>query len=296
MKIMVLSRNPALYSTQRLVQAGRQKGHYMIVVDHMRCDMIIKHKQPELYFEGEKLTGIAAVIPRIGATATGYGEAVLRHIEAMNIYSTLRPDALIRSRNKFRAYQILASNGLHIPKSILSNNVWTTEMLLKKLGDAPYIIKLMNSTHGMGVIKSDSIQNATAIIDAFSKARQRMIYQQFIEEAAGTDLRVFVVNGEIVASMMREAQDGDFRSNLHRGGISYLVELSEEEQSAAIKSAKVLGLAVAGVDILRTKNGPMILEVNASPGLEGIEGTSGVDIAGKIITLVEEKIKRKYPF
>ena len=296
MKIMVLSRNPALYSTQRLMQAGRQKGHHMIVVDHMRCDMIINRNNPELYFEGEKLKGINAVIPRIGSTATGFGEAVLRHIEAMNIYSTLRPDALIRSRNKFRAYQILASNGIHIPKSILSNNPWTTDMLLRKLGDAPYIIKLMNSTHGMGVIKSDSHQNAITIVDAFNKARQRMVYQKFIKEAAGTDLRVFVVDGEIVASMMREAQDGDFRSNLHRGGISYLVELSEIEKNISIKAAKVLGLGVAGVDILRTKNGPMVLEVNASPGLEGIEGTSGVDIAGKIISMVERKIKRKHSF
>ena len=292
MKIVILSRNAALYSTQRLVQAGRNRNHYMLVLDHLRCDLMIEKDRPVLYYDDERIQNVSAVIPRIGSSATTHGEAVVRHIESMKIYSTLLSDGLIHARNKFRAYQILAAQGILVPKSILSSSVYTADTMLSMLGDPPYIIKLINSTHGAGVLKAETYEMAMAMIEAFGRARQRLIFQEYIEESAGEDIRVFVVDNKVVGCMKRKALSGDFRSNLHRGGTSEPVVLTKEEEYAALKSSRVLKLDVAGVDLLRSSRGPMVLEVNASPGLEGIEGTTRVDIAGKIIAMVEKNVKK----
>lgn len=288
MKIVILSRNSALYSTQRLIHAGRMRDHYMMVLDHLRCDLMIEQGKPVIYYDDERIHGVSAFIPRIGSSATIHGEAVVRHVESMGIYSTLSADGLIHARNKFRAHQILAANGILIPRTIMMSSSYTADTMLTLLGEPPYIIKLLSSTHGAGVLKADTFQMAMAMIEAFSRAKQRLVVQEFIEEAAGEDIRVFIVDNKIVAAMRRKAQTGDFRSNLHRGGSSDLVQLTYEEKQTALKAAKLLNLHVAGVDLLRSNRGPMVLEVNASPGLEGIEGTTRVDIAGKIIEMTEK--------
>lgn len=291
MKIAVLSRNPALYSTQSILRAGRKRGHYMIVLDHMRCDLLIEKGHPSLFYENERISGVKAIIPRIGASATEFGVAVIRHFESKGVFSSLSSEALLRARNKFHAFQILASNGVTIPKTIMSNNPYSSSELLRRLPGPPYIIKLLNSTHGIGVIKSDTTINALSIIDTFFKTKQRALLQEFIAEAEGADLRAFIVDGKIVASMKRQAQNGEFRSNLHRGATARQIMLTQEEQDMALRSAELLGLKVAGVDILRSNRGPVVLEVNASPGLEGIETTTGMDIGGKIVEYVERNYK-----
>ena len=296
MKIAILSRNPALYSTQSLVRAGRKKGHYMVVIDHMRCDLFLEKNKPQIYYENDRLKGIAGIIPRIGSSVTGYGLSVIQQFEAMGIFTTLSSEALMKSRNKFRSMQILTSAGLNIPKTILSNNPYTTTELLEMLGKPPYILKLATSTHGMGVIKSDDIQNAETIVDAFYRNKNRVLMQEYIGEANGADLRVFIVDGEIVGSMKRQAREGEFRSNLHRGAYAEPISLTEQERSTALKAAQLMGLKIAGVDMLQSKRGPLVLEVNASPGLEGIERTTGVDIANSIISFVERKLKRRHRF
>lgn len=288
MKIVILSRNSALYSTQRLIHAGRMRDHYMMVLDHLRCDLMIEQGKPVIYYDDERIHGVSAFIPRIGSSATIHGEAVVRHVESMGIYSTLSADGLIHARNKFRAHQILAANGILIPRTIMMSSSYTADTMLTLLGEPPYIIKLLSSTHGAGVLKADTFQMAMAMIEAFSRAKQRLVVQEFIEEAAGEDIRVFIVDNKIVAAMRRKAQTGDFRSNLHRGGSSDLIQLTHDERQTALKAAKLLNLHVAGVDLLRSNRGPMVLEVNASPGLEGIEGTTRVDIAGKIIEMTEK--------
>ncbi len=293
MKIAVLSRGPGLYSTQRIVQSGQHRGHQMLVVDHMRCDLRVEKNNPELYYFNRKLDNLDAIIPRIGSSATYYGETVLRHFSIMNVYSTLDAESLLHARNKFRCYQILASHGMRVPNTVRINQVDHIDYMLEKIGSPPYIIKLLNSTHGAGVIKADSKQMAASVAEAFINAKQRIMLQEYIGEAKGADLRVFIVDGEIVAAMKRQAQSGDFRSNLHRGGSSSRIRLTHEEQKIALNATKVLGLSIAGVDLLQTSSGPMVLEVNASPGLEGIEGTSGVNIASKIIQMVERNCRNK---
>jgi ribosomal protein S6--L-glutamate ligase len=265
----------------------------MMTLDHLRCDLMIEKGQPTLYYDDQKIQNVSAVIPRIGSSATIHGEAVVRHFQAMNIYSTLNADGLIHARDKYRAYQILAAQDILVPKSALSSASYTADTLLRQLGEPPYIIKLVNSTHGAGVLKAETFEMAMAMIEAFSRARQRLIFQEYIEESAGEDIRVFIVDNKVVACMKRRAQSGDFRSNLHRGGTSEIIKLSDEEEYTSLKSCQILGLDVAGVDILRSSRGPMVLEVNASPGLEGIEGTTRIDIANKIISMVEKKVKNR---
>ncbi|MCL4164381.1 UNVERIFIED_CONTAM: hypothetical protein GTU68_029562 [Idotea baltica] len=293
MKIIILSRSPTLYSTHRLIQAGRNRNHFIQVLDHMRCDLFIEKNRPVLYYDDQRIQNISAVIPRIGSSATVQGEAVVRHVESMNIYSTLNADGLIYARDKFRAYQLLAAKDILVPKSVLSSSVDTADIMLRVLGEPPYIIKLINSTHGAGVLKADSFEMAMEMIEAFGRAKQRLIFQEYIAESAGEDIRVFVVDNKVVACMKRKAQTGDFRSNLHRGGSSMRVALTKEEEYTSLKAARILKLDVAGVDLLRSTRGPMVLEVNASPGLEGIEGTTRIDIAGKIIAMVEKKVKNR---
>ena len=287
MNFLVLSRNPALYSTQSIVDAGRRRGHYMRVIDHMYCDLIMGKSGLEVHYEGEKIEGYQAIIPRIGSGATTYGAAVVRQFELMGLFSTLNNEALLRARNKISSLQILAANGIGVPNTVVSNNPYTIEESLDLVGTMPMVIKLENGTHGIGVILSDKKRNAEAIIETFHKMKERVLLQEFIEEAKGADVRVLIVDETITGVMQRQAKEGEFRSNLHRGGSSYVVRLTEEEATTAKKAARILGLSVCGVDMLRSKKGPLILEVNASPGLEGIETTTKIDIAGKIIQFCE---------
>lgn len=287
MRIAILSRSSALYSTQSLMIAGRRRGHDIRVIDHMQCNLTLTKGKHGIYFQNEELKGYDAVIPRIGSSVTGYGAAVIRQFESKKIFTTLSSDALLKSRDKLNCLQIMAEHNIDIPKSLLVNNTYTIPEMLDKLDSYPVIVKLINSTHGLGVMKADDPTSAESLIETFLKLRQRVIIQEFIEESNGADVRVFIVGDEIVGVMQRQAKEGEFRSNLHRGGTSFVVELNDEEAMVAKKAARILGLAVAGVDMLRSKRGPLILEVNASPGLEGIEGTTGVDIAGKIIEYIQ---------
>jgi ribosomal protein S6--L-glutamate ligase len=287
MNIVVLSRNPQLYSTNSIVKAGRGRNHYVRVMDHMHCDLIVEDSQLEIYYNKQKLTGVDAIIPRIGNSATSYGSAVIRQFEAKGVYSVLGSDPLLRSRDKISCLQILARHGIKVPKTAISNNSYSAGFLLDTVGSSPHVLKLASGTHGMGVILSPDKQNAESILEAFSNKNQRILIQKFIAEARGADIRVFIVGGEIVGVMKRQAKPGEFRSNLHRGGHSFVVKLSDKEKEVALKACELMGLNVAGVDMLQTHEGPMVLEVNASPGLEGIESTTKVDIASKIIEFVE---------
>ena len=292
MNIIILSRNPHLYSTQSITLAARRRGHNVRILDHMQCDLIIDGSESKVMYNGQHIKNVDAIIPRIGDSATSYGAAVVRHFECMGIFSTLDSASLLKSRDKISCLQLLNANGIAVPVSVLSNNPYTFGAMIDYAGPLPVIIKLVQGTHGMGVIKSDDKSNAEAILEAFYKTKDRALIQRFIPEAKGADVRVFIVNGNIVGIMKRQAKPGEFRSNLHRGGSSIAITLTEEEANAARHAAKIMGLAVAGVDLLQTNSGPQILEVNASPGLEGIETTTQVDIAAKIITFVEQNYKK----
>ena len=292
MNILILSRNPSLYSTQSLIVAGRRRGHYIRVVDHMYCDLIIGDRANEVFYNNIPLRDFDAIIPRIGSTATDYGAAVIRHFEGQGIYTTLKSDALLKARDKLTCLQLLTSAGIKVPKTLLTNNMLLLPNMLDRVGGTPLVIKLTNSTQGIGVILTESKKNAETTIEALRKLREKFIVQQFIQEAKGADIRIFIVNGEIVASMKRQAKPGEFRSNLHRGASSVSIRITNEEAKIALKATDILGLSVAGVDLLRSHRGPLLLEVNASPGLEGIETTSGVDIAGKIIEQIEENLNK----
>lgn len=288
MNIVILSRNPMLYSTQSITQAARKRGHHVRILDHMQCDIVIDGRYSKVMYNGQHIKNVDAIIPRIGDSATAYGSAVVRHFETMGTFTTLRAESLLRSRDKITSLQLLSASGVAVPTSALSNNPQSFGSLIDYVGPVPVIIKLVRGTHGMGVIKSDDKSNAEAVLEAFHKTRDKALIQKFVPEAKGADVRVFVVNGEIVGVMKRQARAGEFRSNLHRGGSSTVIELTEEEAHTAKKAARIMGLKIAGVDMLQSAAGPQILEVNASPGLEGIETTTKVDIAGKIITFVEQ--------
>lgn len=291
MNIVVLSRNANLYSTQSIVQACRRSRHQVMVLDHQRFDLVVENGVLDLYYNNYRIREVDAIIPRIGATATTYGAAVVRQFELMGIYTVTMSEALLRARDKFKCMQHLASAGIAVPKTMLANLHDFPEQTLEEQFEQPLIVKMKESTHGLGVILSENYKNAQAILEAFHRLGQETLLQEFIKEASGSDIRAFVVDGEIVGAMRRQAAEGDFRSNLHRGGRSYLETLSDEEEAIALKATEVLGLSVAGVDILRSASGPMILEVNASPGLEGIETTTRVDIAGSIVRLIERKVR-----
>lgn len=293
MKIAVLSRNANLYSTKRLIEAIEQKGHEGMILDHMKCDIIMDGKGPLVYYEGGPLQDIDAIIPRIGASVTFYGTAVVRQFEMMKVFSAVESLAITRSRDKLRSLQILSSAGLGMPKTAFTNYSKEENKVLKHVGNAPVIIKLLEGTQGLGVILAETNKAATSVVEAFESLKTRVIIQEFIEEAGGADIRAFIVNGEIIGAMKRQGKEGEFRSNLHRGGNAQIIKLSRAEKSAALGAAKAMGLAVAGVDMLQSKNGPLILEVNSSPGLEGIEKATGVDIAGKIVEYIEQSLAKK---
>lgn len=287
MKIAILSRSKNIYSTAQLVEAAEKRGHESVVLDHMKCVLVIEKGRPHIFYQGKELTDINAVIPRIGASVTFYGAAVVRQFEMMKIFTAVESQALVRSRDKLRSLQILARAGLGMPKTAFANQTKDIDNLLDSIGGAPCIVKLLEGTQGIGVILAESKKVATSVIEAFLKLDAAMLVQEFIKEAKGADIRAFVIDGQVVGAMKRQAKEGEFRSNLHRGGSAELIKLTPEERSTAIKAAKKLGLGIAGVDLLQSDRGPLVMEVNSSPGLEGIQKATGIDIAGKIIEYVE---------
>ncbi|WP_378179805.1 30S ribosomal protein S6--L-glutamate ligase [Aquimarina sp. SS2-1] len=287
MKIVILSQNPNLYSTKRLVEAGENKGHEMVVVDHTKCNLVIEKKRPSIIYKGKEITDVDGVIPRVGASVTFYGTAVVRQFEMMKVFTATESQALVRSRDKLRSLQILSRAGLGLPKTVFSNYSKDVGQIVDRVGGAPLVIKLLEGTQGLGVVLADNQNSAESILEAFNGLQARVIVQEFIKEAKGADLRAFIVDGVVVGAMKRQGKEGEFRSNLHRGGSAQIVELSEEEENAALKAAKVMGLGIAGVDMLQSERGPLILEVNSSPGLEGIEAATGRNIANYIIRYVE---------
>lgn len=287
MNILILSRNNECYSTRRLLETAESRGHNARVVDTLKCYMDITSSRPMVHYDGETLTNIDAIIPRIGASITHYGMAVIRQFETMGVYSMVGSVALGRSRDKLRCMQLLARHNVGLPKTSFAHNVDNTRNLIELVGGAPLVVKLLEGVHGKGVVLADTAKAAESVIDAFRELRADFLVQEFIKEAAGSDLRCFVVGKKVIAAMQRTAQDGEFRSNLHRGGKAALVRITAEERATAIKAAKVMGLHVAGVDILRSARGPLVMEVNSSPGLEGIEGATGKDVATHIIKHLE---------
>lgn len=294
MNIAILSRNPKLYSTKRLKQAGEERGHKVEIIDHMKCVLFIEKKNPVVLYQGKRLDYFDAIIPRIGASVTFYGAAVVRQFEMMKVFTAIESQALIRSRDKLRSLQILSRAGLGLPKTIFMDYSRDTEGIIEAVGGAPVVIKLLEGTQGLGVVLAETKKAAQSVIEAFHGLHARIIIQEFIKESKGMDIRAFVVAGEVVGAMKRQAmREGEFRSNLHRGGVASVVKLSRAEKTAAIAAAKKMGLGVAGVDMLPSKRGPLIVEVNSSPGLEGIEGATKVDIAGKIIRYCEKNAMKR---
>lgn len=293
MKIAILSRNPKLYSTRRLVAAAQGRGHEVIVIDHLKCDLIIEAGQPAILYKGVVLKDIDAVIPRIGASVTFYGTAVVRQFEMMKVKSAVGSQAIVRSRDKLRCMQILSRAGLGMPKTAFTNYSKDSKKLVDQVGGSPCVIKLLEGTQGLGVVLAETDKAAESVIEAFHNLKARIIVQEFIAESKGADIRAFVVNGQVVGAMKRQGKEGEFRSNLHRGGTGMLIKLSAAEKAAALLAAKTLDLAVAGVDMLQSKRGPLILEVNSSPGLEGIEKATQLDIADKIIAYTEKLVLKK---
>ena len=291
MKIAVLSRNHKLYSTRRLIEAAEQRGHEAKVFDHLRCYMNIASSKPEVHYKGEVLEGYGAVIPRIGASVTFYGTAVLRQFEMMGVYPLNESVAISRSRDKLRSLQLLSRKGVGIPSTGFANAPHDTGDLLDSVGQPPYIVKLIEGTQGKGVVLAETRKAAESLVDAFRGLNAHFLVQEFIKEAGGADIRCFVVGDKVVAAMKRQAKEGEFRSNLHCGGSASITRLTPQERAAAVKAAKVIGLNVAGVDLLRSSRGPLIMEVNSSPGLEGIEKATGKDVAGMIIQFIEKNAR-----
>jgi ribosomal protein S6--L-glutamate ligase len=293
MNIAILSRDSKLYSTRRLKEAGEKRGHRIDIIDHMKCVLLIEKKNPMVWYNGRKLDYFDAIIPRIGASVTFYGAAVVRQFEMMKVFTAVESQALIRSRDKLRSLQILSRAGLGMPKTIFMDYSKDTEGVIEAVGGAPVVIKVLEGTQGLGVVLAENKNAAQSVIEAFHGMKARIIVQEFIKEAKGADIRAFVVNGEVVGAMKRQARDGEFRSNLHRGGIATVVKLDRPEKHAAALAAKKMGLAVAGVDMLYSNRGPLIIEVNSSPGLEGIEAATKVDVAGKIYQYIEKYAGKK---
>lgn len=293
MKLAILSRNTKLYSTRRLAEAARERGHTVRVLDPLRCYMRISCDGFAMHHQGKPLTGYHAVIPRIGASVTRYGTAVLRQFELMGSYTPNPSDAILRARDKLRCHQLLASEGLGLPATVFGDNPDDTADLLSLLGPPPHVIKLNEGTQGAGVMMTEKPSASRSVVEALRGLYANFLVQEFIGEAKGADLRCFVVGGRVVAAMRRQAPKGDFRSNLHRGGTARAASATAAEQDTAVRAARLLGLGVAGVDLIRSKRGPLILEVNASPGLEGIETASGVDIAGAVVEHVVRSAGRK---
>ncbi|NDR59733.1 30S ribosomal protein S6--L-glutamate ligase [Aliiruegeria sabulilitoris] len=288
MKIAMLSRNPDLYSHRRLKEAAEARGHEFDVINTTRCYMNIASRRPEIYYNGELLPEYDAVIPRIGASVTFYGMAVVRQFEMMGVYCLNKSIAIGRSRDKLRSMQLMAREGIGLPVTTFAYDPKQTEEVVQLAGGAPLVIKLLEGTQGVGVVLADSDRSARSVIEAFRGAKINIMAQEFIKEAKGTDIRAFVIGGRVVAAMKRSGAEGEFRSNLHRGGSAQVAKISPEERSTAIRAAKTMGLSVCGVDMLRSNHGPVVMEVNSSPGIEGIEKATEKDVATMIIEHIEK--------
>ncbi|QHI68564.1 30S ribosomal protein S6--L-glutamate ligase [Tichowtungia aerotolerans] len=291
MKIALLSRNHKLYSTRRLVEEAKRRGHEIQVIDALRAYMNIAAHKPTIHYKGEPLEGFDAVIPRIGASVTFYGAAVLRQFEMMGVYPLNESVAITRSRDKLRSMQLLSRKGIGLPITGFASKPDDIKDMIKMVGGAPLVVKLLEGTQGIGVVLAETQKAAESVIEAFMGLKANILVQEYIKEAGGADIRCFVIGGKIVASMERKAAPGEFRSNLHRGGNAKLIKITPEERSTAVRAAKIMGLSVAGVDLLRSNHGPVVMEVNSSPGLEGIETVTGKDVAGQIIEYLEKNAK-----
>ncbi len=290
MKIAILSRGPQLYSTQSLIRAGIKRGHEMHVVDHTRCSLVLERDRPRILYQGYRLERFDAVIPRIGASVTSIGASVISQFENMNVFVAANAAALIEARDKLRCLHRLAQHGIQIPKTLFVASGQNMQAAVSQLGGLPVVVKLLEGTHGIGVILAETFRTVESTVEAFQRLNNRVMLQEFIREARGRDVRVRVVNNQVVASMERQARPGEFRSNLHRGGSARQVKLTPEEQELAVRVVQIMGLHVGGVDFLRSERGPLIMEVNASPGLEGIETVTGINVAGRIIQFIEETL------
>lgn len=286
MNIAILSRGESLYSTQSLLKAGRARNHIIEVIDPTRCTMAIEEGKPIVYFCNKPVDDLHAVIPRIGASNTYFGSSLVRHFESIGVFCVVSSEAILQSRNKWTSFQILAAARVPVPKTVLGN-AYDIEAVLANFGRKPVIIKMLQGTHGHGVILADTYNSAISTIETLKEINVRFVIQEFIEESNGEDLRVIIVDGVIVAAMKRKSKEGEFRSNLHRGGSSELIQLTYEEEHIALRAAKALRLGVCGVDILQSKRGPLVLEVNSTPGLEGIETTTGKNISKSVIGFIE---------
>src|SRR5690625_1431275 len=291
LSILVLSRNARLYSTRRLLEAGRARGHEVRVVDPLRCYMNISTHRPSVHYQGEELGPFDAIIPRIGASITFYGTAVVRQFEMMGVFSLNESVAISRSRDKLRSLQLLSRRGIGLPVTGFGYSPDDTTDLIRLVGGAPLDIKLLEGTQGKGVVLTETDQAAASVIDAFRGLNAYFLTQEFIAEAKGAELRCFVIGNRVIAAMRRQAKEGEFRSNLHRGGTAKPVKITPTERSTAVRAARILGLNVAGVDLMRSNHGPVVLEVNSSPGLEGIETATGKNIAGQIFEFIEKNAK-----
>jgi ribosomal protein S6--L-glutamate ligase len=291
MKIALLSRNKHLYSSRRLIEAAEERGHEIHVLDALRCYMNIASHKPTMHYKGDKLQDFEAIIPRIGASITFYGTSVLRQFEMMGVYPLNESVAISRSRDKLRSMQLLSRKGVGMPVTGFANKPDDVKDLIKMVGGAPLVIKLLRGTQGIGVVLAETQKAAESVIEGFMGVKADILVQEYIREAGGADIRCFVIGGKVVAAMKRQAIPGEFRSNLHRGGTSSLVRITPEERSTAVRAAKIMGLNVAGVDLLRSNHGPVVMEVNSSPGLRGIEEATGKDIAGLIVGFIEKNHK-----
>lgn len=291
MKIAILSRNKNLYSTQRIVEAAEKRGHAVEVLDPLRCYVRLSTSASKIYYKGEPLQSFDAVIPRIGASITFYGTTILRQFEIMNVFALNTSDAILRARDKLRCLQLLAEHKVGFPKTVFGDNPEDTGAMLGLLGKPPHVIKLVEGAQGTGVVLADKLNSSRSLVEAFRGLYANFLVQEFVKEAKGADIRVFVVGGKIVAAMKRQAKTGEFRSNLHRGGSASVIKLSKKEAATAIKAAEIMGLGVAGVDLLQSSKGPLVLEVNSSPGLEGIEGSTGIDVAGVMMAYLEKNVR-----
>lgn len=288
MKIAILSRNRNLYSTRRIIEAAKDKGHEVKVIDVLRAYMNIASHKPTIHYRGEVLEDFDAVIPRIGASVTHYGAAVLRQFEMMGVKPLNESVAITRSRDKLRSLQLLSRKGIGMPLTGYASKPDDIQDVIKMVGGAPLVVKLLQGTQGIGVVLAETQKAAESVIEGFMGVKADILIQEFIKEAGGSDIRCLVIDGKVVAAMKRQGAQGEFRSNLHRGGTSSLIKITPEERSTAVRAATIMGLNVAGVDLLRSNHGPVVMEVNSSPGLEGIEGATGKDVAGMMITYLEK--------
>jgi len=291
MKIAMLCRNASLYSHKRIIEAAESRGHEIDVIDHLRCVIDIASSDPEIHYKGESVKGYDAVIPRIGASVTFFGTAVLRQFEMMGVYPANESVAIARSRDKLRSMQLLSRDGVGLPVTVFAHRTSDASEVLSIAGGAPVVVKLLEGTQGIGVVLGETKRAAESIIQAFGGVKTNILVQEFVKEAAGEDIRCLVVGEKVVASMIRRGKKGDFRSNLHRGGSAESVKITPKERATAIKAAKAMGLNICGVDMLRSNSGPVVMEVNSSPGLEGVETATGIDVAGKIIDFIEKNAK-----